>query len=389
VWVGCYWEGGGRRSKVLGCYKWAKGKPKRFVGDPPADQQRPGSGPETALHVRAVRRWRVPAVLSSKLEGIHSRDFVADCENASDFGVRETTASRDPSRPVTGFSRSDSVKHLRWFLNAIFKLAMSDGIVPNNPAAELRISKVCQPGRAVRSLTEEEVIDYLDAFDLREELIARLAIFEGMRPGEILALRWKAVRDDAVSVEERVYKRVFDTPKKRQVARRGAVGRDVHDVEGVGSRGRPEPTRVRVPQRGARYAVVGGQPLAALHTAEAGEDRLRLGNLPGSAEDQCQPVQEVRRRSEGRFRPAAPRFRRQHGGVDQFRYRTKTSRSEQTRGRGASKAQARTPVRMNKPALRSKRSNEESMGFPRCMKNGAGDGVRTRDVQLGKLAFYH
>jgi hypothetical protein len=39
---------------------------------------------------------------------------------------------------------------------------------------------------------------------------------------------------------------------------------------------------------------------------------------------------------------------------------------------------------MNKPALRSKRSNEESMGFPRCMKNGAGDGVRTRDVQLGK-----
>ena len=24
------------------------------------------------------------------------------------------------------------------------------------------------------------------------------------------------------------------------------------------------------------------------------------------------------------------------------------------------------------------------MGFPKCLKNGAGDGVRTRDVQLGK-----
>jgi hypothetical protein len=24
-----------------------------------------------------------------------------------------------------------------------------------------------------------------------------------------------------------------------------------------------------------------------------------------------------------------------------------------------------------------------------CSKDGAGDGVRTRDVQLGKLAFYH
>ena len=24
-----------------------------------------------------------------------------------------------------------------------------------------------------------------------------------------------------------------------------------------------------------------------------------------------------------------------------------------------------------------------------CSKDGAGDGARTRDVQLGKLAFYH
>jgi integrase len=34
-----------------------------------------------------------------------------------------------------------------------------------------------------------------------------------MRPGEILALRWKASRHCALWVEQRVYKRVFDTPK--------------------------------------------------------------------------------------------------------------------------------------------------------------------------------
>ena len=28
------------------------------------------------------------------------------------------------------------------------------------------------------------------------------------------------------------------------------------------------------------------------------------------------------------------------------------------------------------------------MGVPKCLKDGAGDGTRTRDVQLGKLAFY-
>src|SRR5580700_7106232 len=98
------------------------------------------------------------------------------------------------------------VAHLRWFLNAMFKLAMSDGLMLNNPAAELRIPRKCQPGRAMRPLTEEEVNDYLEVFALREKLIVRLAIFEGLRPGEILALRWKSIADTAICVEERVYK---------------------------------------------------------------------------------------------------------------------------------------------------------------------------------------
>ena len=78
---------------------------------------------------------------------------------------------------------SSVVAHLRWFLNAIFKLALSDGLTLNNPAAELRIPKKCQPGRTMRPLAKKEVEEYLEVLDLREKLIARLAIFEGMRPG--------------------------------------------------------------------------------------------------------------------------------------------------------------------------------------------------------------
>jgi integrase len=69
----------------------------------------------------------------------------------------------------------------------------------------------------MRPLTEEEVMEYLEVFDLREELISRLAIYEGMRPGEILALRWRVVGLRAISVEQRVYTRVFDTPKNGKV----------------------------------------------------------------------------------------------------------------------------------------------------------------------------
>ena len=53
-------------------------------------------------------------------------------------------------------------------------------------------------------------------------MIARLAIFEGMRPGEILALRWKSVTNEAITVAERVYKRVLNTPKNGKT-REGAI----------------------------------------------------------------------------------------------------------------------------------------------------------------------
>lgn len=74
----------------------------------------------------------------------------------------------------------------------------------------------------MRPLTEEEVEKYLEAFDLREKLIARLAIFEGMRPGEILALRWKSVAGAMIRIEERVYKRMLNTPKNGKT-REGAI----------------------------------------------------------------------------------------------------------------------------------------------------------------------
>lgn len=55
----------------------------------------------------------------------------------------------------------------------------------------------------MRPLTIEEVNKYLEVFGLREKLIARLAIFEGMRLGEILALRWKSVTGENITVAER------------------------------------------------------------------------------------------------------------------------------------------------------------------------------------------
>src|SRR5206468_5295185 len=47
-------------------------------------------------------------------------------------------------------------------------------------------------------------------------------IFEGLRPGEALALRWGRLAGDSIRVEERVYKRVLNTPKNGK-PREGAI----------------------------------------------------------------------------------------------------------------------------------------------------------------------
>lgn len=221
VWVACYWESGSRRSKVLGrCSQMGKGEAEAIL----SSILRPiNSGAARGLTVCTFEQFVETVYLP-----FCRRSWKDSTGGTSEQMIRKhliaefgkyllPTLQREQlqdflERKALDLS-SSPVKHLRWFLNAIFKLAVSDGLVPHNPAAELRIPKKCRPGRAMRPLTEEEVREYLNTFDIREELISRLAIFEGMRPGEILALRWKNVSDHAICVERRVYKRVFDTPK--------------------------------------------------------------------------------------------------------------------------------------------------------------------------------
>jgi integrase len=63
----------------------------------------------------------------------------------------------------------------------------------------------------------------LAALDLREQLIVRLALFSGMRPGEILALQWKHVAEDHVEVIQRLYRGKLDRPKSERSKRKVAL----------------------------------------------------------------------------------------------------------------------------------------------------------------------
>jgi integrase len=98
------------------------------------------------------------------------------------------------------------VDHLRWHLRAIFELAISEGAADRNPATSLFTPK-CKAGRERRDLTPEDIHLMFEVLELRERLVVRLAIFEGMRPGEILALRWRNLGEGSFTVEARLPRR--------------------------------------------------------------------------------------------------------------------------------------------------------------------------------------
>lgn len=139
---------------------------------------------------------------------------------------RENMQSFLDRRGIQSFS---VVNHLRWDLKAICDLAISDGILERNQAEQLFTPRtVVIPKQPV--MTPEQVQHALEVLDVRERAFCRLAIYAGMRPGEIIALRWSDVEGDHALIDDRYYKGEQDKPKNRKartVALSPAVRRDL------------------------------------------------------------------------------------------------------------------------------------------------------------------
>jgi integrase len=126
-------------------------------------------------------------------------------------------------KAASDLSRS-TVSHLRWDLRAIFKLAVAEGYTQRDPSIALYIPKeaVTEPTRA---MTAKEVEPYIAALSTRERVIASLAIFAGMRPGEILGLQRQHMSEDCteVTISQRLYRGDIDTPKTNSSRRIVAI----------------------------------------------------------------------------------------------------------------------------------------------------------------------
>jgi integrase len=137
------------------------------------------------------------------------------------------------SSKAATFSRS-VVAHLRWDLRAIFKLAIAEGYTERDPTGALFTPKEAKAAET-RVMNRKEAHQHLNALDLRERVIDHLALFLGMRPGEILALQRRHVAGDCseLVIDQRLYRGDIDDPKttssKRTVGIPSQTARELHD----------------------------------------------------------------------------------------------------------------------------------------------------------------
>lgn len=117
----------------------------------------------------------------------------------------------------------DVLDHLRFRLKSIFDLAISEGVVERNPATSLFTPRNHKKGRPKLVLDPAQIREMLTALEIRERLIARMALLEGMRPSEILGLQRRDLDLDSVWVRRRIFKNNVDTPKNLRSARRVAL----------------------------------------------------------------------------------------------------------------------------------------------------------------------
>ncbi len=139
----------------------------------------------------------------------------------TDLGLKELQSFLNAKAET--LSRS-VVAHLRWDLRSVFRLALAEGYADRDPTAALFTPREAVPSPSL-TLSKEEVETYIDILEPRERVIALLAIFAGMRPGEILALQRRHVSGDCrkARIEQRIYRGDIDTPKTANSARTAAI----------------------------------------------------------------------------------------------------------------------------------------------------------------------
>jgi integrase len=163
----------------------------------------------------ALRLYILPELGARKVADVQRRDVQRLADDLLAVG-------RDPS----------TIRNAVMPLRVIYRRALEDGDVAVNPCAGLRLP--ASRGRRDRIVSPEQAATLLSALATGDRPLWALALYAGLRRGELMALRWEDV-DLAVGVirVERSWDdkaRVFVEPKSRAGRRRVPIAAVLRDI---------------------------------------------------------------------------------------------------------------------------------------------------------------
>ena len=236
-WALKYWDAGGHRrfhTLTAKTKSGAQAEATDFLAPVNRERQSRQKGAEMTLGAYAehvylpfgLRKWKGSTAITTA-QRIRQHVIGGELGTVAISKLdRETMQSFLDKR---GLASRSLVNHLRFDLQAVCRLAVADGLMLRNQAEALYTPRSCEmPSQPV--MTAEQVVQAMDIMDIRERAFCRLAIFAGMRPGEIIALRWSDIHDGMALVDDRIYKGKQDTTKNsksRAVALSPMVLRDL------------------------------------------------------------------------------------------------------------------------------------------------------------------
>ena len=105
------------------------------------------------------------------------------------------------------------IDHCRTMLKAVLEEAVDAELIGKNPARKLVNPDTREPEKFV--LPKDQARALLDALPFRDRLMAMIAAFCAMRPGEIFGLRWSSWRGDHLQIEGTAWRGVLRPGKAK------------------------------------------------------------------------------------------------------------------------------------------------------------------------------
>ena len=230
AWVARWRQEGERRARILGRVSQmtkaqAQSELAAIVAPLNSKRDEPSERKSFGDFVRDVylpfyrRKWKRSTTMTNEDRLAHHLTSEFDARLLGSFDRDGLQALLDQKSQALSFSVVD---HLRWDLKQIFDMAVAEGYLRRSPAALLFTPRECRRA-ATRVMTVEEVRQLFSVLDVREQLIAKLALLAGMRPGEIFGLKWARMEADYADIRQRVYRGDIDSPKSSRSVRFAAL----------------------------------------------------------------------------------------------------------------------------------------------------------------------